>query len=74
MSDSSDRLAVIISGLHFEDIRDDAVDLHVSNETSEEQLLCDCCTDQPEGRETQEQLGQPERTHTFHHCRFVCEM
>lgn len=56
-SDSRDGLAIIISGLHFEDVRDDAVNLHVANEPSEKQLLGDSCTYQPEGRETQQQLG-----------------
>lgn len=51
------RLAIIIGGFHFEDVRDDAVNLHVANEPSEKQLLGDSCTYQPEGRKTQQQLG-----------------
>lgn len=47
VSDPRDRLAIIISGLHFEDVRDDAVDLHIANEPGEKQLLGDSCTDQP---------------------------
>lgn len=58
-SDPRDGLAVVICGLHLEDIGDDAVDLNVTNESSEEQLLCDRCTDEPQGREPQQQLGQP---------------
>lgn len=57
MSDPRDCLAIIIGGLHFEDVRDDAVDLHVANEPCEKQLLCDSSTYQPEGRKTQQQLG-----------------
>lgn len=52
-------LAVVVGGLHLEDVGDDAVDLHVPDEAGEEQLLCDGGADQPEGRETQQQLGQP---------------
>lgn len=54
-----ERLAVVISGLHFQDVGDDAVNLHVANEASEKQLLCYCCTYEPKGWETQQQLGQP---------------
>lgn len=57
VSDTRHGLAVIISGLHFEDIWDDAVDLHVADEPREKQLLCDSCTYQPEGGKTQQQLG-----------------
>lgn len=60
-SDSGVRLAVVIGGFHLEDIGDDAVDLHVADEPSEEQLLCDCGADQPEGGETHQQLGEPEK-------------
>lgn len=54
-------LAVVVGGLHLEDVGDDAVDLNVPNEAGKEQLLCDGGADQPEGRETQQQLGQPGR-------------
>lgn len=57
MSDPGDRLAIVIGRLHFEDVRDDTVDLHIANEPREKQLLCDSGTDQPEGRKTQQQLG-----------------
>lgn len=53
------RLAVVVGGLHLEDVGDDAVDLHVPDEAGEEELLGDGGADQPEGRETQQQLGQP---------------
>lgn len=52
-------LAVVVGGLHLEDVGDDAVDLHVPDEAGEEELLCDGGADEPEGRETQQQLGQP---------------
>lgn len=61
LSDSRWRLAVVVGGLHLEDIGDDAVDLHVPDEAWEEQLLGDGGADQPESRETQQQLGQPDR-------------
>lgn len=61
LSDPRRRLAVVVSGLHLEDIGDDAVDLYVPDEAGEEQLLGDGGTDQPESRETQQQLGQPDR-------------
>lgn len=61
LSDPRRRLAVVVGGLHLEDVGDDAVDLHVADEAGEEQLLGDGGADQPEGRETQQQLGQPDR-------------
>lgn len=57
VSDPRHGLAVIVSGLHLEDVRDDAVDLHVADEPGEEQLLGNSCTYQPEGGKTQQQLG-----------------
>lgn len=56
-SDASAHLAVVVSGLHLEDVRDDAVYLHVADEASKEQLLCHRCTHQPQGRKTKQQLG-----------------
>lgn len=61
LSDPRRRLAVVVGGLHLEDVGDDAVDLHVADEAGEEELLGDGGADQPEGRETQQQLGQPDR-------------
>lgn len=60
-SDSGVRLAVVIGGFHLEDVGDDAVDLHVTNEPCEEQLLGDGGAYQPEGRQTHQQLGEPEK-------------
>lgn len=60
-SDSGVRLAVVIGGFHLEDVGDDAVDLHVTNEPCEEQLLSDGGAYQPEGRQTHQQLGEPEK-------------
>lgn len=57
VSDARGHLAVVVSGLHLEDVRDDAVYLHVADETSEEELLGDGRTHEPQGRETQKQLG-----------------
>lgn len=61
VSDSRVRLAVVVGGFHLEDVGDDAVDLHVPDEPGEEQLLCDGGAYQPEGRETHQQLGEPEK-------------
>lgn len=52
-------LAVVVGGLHLEDVGDDAVNLHVPDEAGKEQLLGDGGADQPQGRQTQQQLGQP---------------
>lgn len=60
-SDCGVRLAVVIGGFHLEDVGDDAVDLHVANEPGEEQLLRDGGAYQPEGGQTHQQLGEPEK-------------
>lgn len=58
-SNRGQRLAVVVGGVHFEDVRDDAVDLHVADEAGEEELLGDGGADQTQGGKPQEQLGQP---------------
>lgn len=55
----SDHLAVVVGGFHLKDVGDDAINLHVADETGEKELLCDGRAHQSERRETQEQLGQP---------------
>lgn len=51
---SSDHLAIVVSGLHFKDVGDNTVDLDVTNEPGEEELLSDGRTHQSESWEAQE--------------------
>lgn len=43
-------MAVVISGVHFEDVGDDAVNLDVSDEAGEKQLFSHGSVHQTEGR------------------------
>lgn len=53
------QLRVVVCRLHAQDVGDDAVDLHVPNQSCKEQLLRQGSTHQPQGRQAQEQPGQP---------------
>lgn len=47
----TDDLGVVVCCLHAQNVRDDAVNLNISNQSCEEQLLSDGCTHQPKSRQ-----------------------
>ena len=47
-------LRVVLGCLHAQDVRDDAVDLHITDQSSKEKFLHDGRTEQPQSRQSQQ--------------------
>lgn len=54
-------LAVVVGGVHFEDVGNYAVNLDIPDEAGEEQLLGDSSTHQTQSRQAEQQLWKTEK-------------